>query len=561
MNQPSPAIVTQAAAGRLPRLGLLLLCLLYVVPGFVGREPWMNADLAALGYMFELAQGRSGWLQPRLLDLPPDFDALLPYWLGAWAMRMAPDWLAPDLAARLPFVALLALTLAATWYGIYHLARTRAAQPVAFAFGGEAQPTDYARAMADAGLLALIACLGLMQLSHETTPSLAQLAFTSFTFYGLAALPYRLQNGALALAAGLVGLALSGAPAMGVLFAAGGAALHLLDAGEAAPGKSVAKGRAALLIVLLALVAAAVAAGFDTWHWRLGPLAGESRELGSLARLVVWFTWPAWPLALWTVWRWRRQLGRRHVALPLWFAAVSLATTVLAPNPARALLLALPALAALAAFALPTFKRSASAFIDWFTLLFFSGCALVIWVIWISMQTGVPAKPAANVAKLAQGFTPSFGLVAFVVALGATLAWVWLVRWRTSRSREAIWKSLVLPASGATLAWLLVMTLWLPVLDYARSYLPVMQAVRSHIDGPGCVEVARLNRVQIAAARFHGGLELRTAEAPGDCPWLLVGHEHQPGVLDLGPWEPVTVARRPSDADDLLVLYRRRPAP
>jgi hypothetical protein len=66
-----------------------------------------------------------------------------------------------DLAARLPFIALLVLTLVATWYGIYNLARTTRAQPVPFAFGGEASPTDYARAIADGGMLALIASLGL----------------------------------------------------------------------------------------------------------------------------------------------------------------------------------------------------------------------------------------------------------------------------------------------------------------------------------------------------------------------------------------------------------------
>jgi hypothetical protein len=66
----------------------------------------------------------------------------------------APSWLQPDLAARIPFVALLALTLTATWYAVYFLARSPQAQPVAFAFGGEANPRDYARAMADGGLLA-----------------------------------------------------------------------------------------------------------------------------------------------------------------------------------------------------------------------------------------------------------------------------------------------------------------------------------------------------------------------------------------------------------------------
>ena len=85
-------------------------------------------------------------------------------------------------------------------------------------------------------------------------------------------------------------------------------------------------------------------------------------------------------------------------------------------------LLLLPALAALAAFALPTFQRSVSALIDWFTLLFFSFCAIVIWVIWLSLQTGVPAKPASNVARLAPGFEPSFGWLPFV-AVPITAAW------------------------------------------------------------------------------------------------------------------------------------------
>jgi hypothetical protein len=560
VNKPTPAIVTQSAVHRLPRVALVLFCIAYVLPGFFGREPWKNADMMALGYMWELAQGNASWLDPKLLGQPPDFDALLPYWLGAWAMQLAPAWMAPDFAARLPSIALLALTLVSTWYAVYYLARTPQAQPVAFAFGGEAQPTDYARAMADGGLLALIACLGLMQLSHETTPSLAQLGFTALSFYGLAALPYRLVLPTLSLAVGLVGIALSGAPAMGVLFALGGALLHFKDAPDDAATENRGL-RGALLAALLAIAAGAIAAGFDTWHWRLEPVAGSSRNWRSLGRLLVWFTWPAWPLALWTVWRWRRQLLRRHVALPLWFALVSLVTTLLAPNPDRALLLGLPALATLAAFALPTLRRSVAALIDWFTLLFFSGCALFIWVIWISMHTGVPAKPAANVAKLTSGFRPDFGLFAFLVALAATIAWVWLVRWRTSRNRDAIWKSLVLPAGGAALAWLLAMTLWLPVLDHARSYSPVVQGLQRHLDGPGCVEAVGLSRPQIAALRFHGGLDLRNASVPHPCPWLVATQDVQsslPMVLEPRQWTLVATVRRPTDAKDNLLLYRRK---
>lgn len=561
MTQPTPAIVAQSAVRRLPRLALLLVCAAYVLSGFVGREPWKSADITTLGYMLEMAQGRSGWLAPEMLGQPPEFEALLPYWMGAWAMKLAPAWVAVDFAARIPFIALLVLGLLATWHGVYYLARTPGAQPVPFAFGGEARPTDYARAIADGGLLALIACLGLMQLSHETTPALAQLGFTALTFYGLAALPYRLGAPALALVAGLVGLGLSGAPAMASLFAAGGALLHFSDApdDEAAAPRG---GRARVALVVVAtLGAAAIAATLDMWEWRLTPLPTSEPQWQSLGKLLLWFTWPAWPLALWTVWRWRRQLGRRHVAIPLWFAGVSVLTAVLSSTPDRALLLSLPALAALAAFALPTFERSVSALIDWFTLLFFSGCALVIWVIWISLQTGVPAQPAANVARLAPGFLPSFSLLPFLVALAATVAWVALVRWRTARNRHALWKSMVLPAGGTSLAWLLVMTLWLPVLDYARSYAAVVQRLTARMDAPGCVEVFGLTRAQLTALRFHGRLDLRVAQAPGACPWLVATEDLQatvPMAFDQRRWSLVAKIPRPTDARDNLVLYKKK---
>ncbi|HSI55755.1 MAG: hypothetical protein ACAH21_11480 [Ramlibacter sp.] len=564
MNQPTPAIVAQDAVRRLPRVALLLFCLAYVVPGFVGREPWKNADITAFGYMYEMARGVGSWFAPTLLGQPPEFDALLPYWLGAWAIQAAPSWLPADLAARLPFVALLVLTLVATWYGVYSLARSPQAQPVPFAFGGEASPPDYARAMADGGLLALIATLGLAQLSHETTPALAQVAFTALSFFGIAALPRRPQIAAVCVFLGLMGLALSGAPSMAALFGVGGLALSLFDRDAGSSDQPPAARWKGVAILAVALVATLLlATGLGLWQWRMAP-DGLARNWRPLGRLLLWFTWPAWPLALWTLWRWRRQLGSRHVALPLWFVAVSVVTTLATPSTDRSLLLALPALATLAAFALPTFSRSVSALIDWFTLLFFSGCAVVIWVIWVSLQTGVPAKPAANVVKLAPGFEPSFSAVAFLAALAATVAWAWLVRWRTGRHRAVIWKSLVLPAGGAALCWLLLMTLWLPVLDFARSYTPVVRGVARLVDKPGCVEVFGLSRAQVVAFRYHAQMDLRPAAPHAACPWLLATADLQaamPLALDMQGWQLVASIRRPSDARDNVLLYRRAPRP
>jgi hypothetical protein len=536
-------------------MALLLFCVAYVLPGFIGREPWKNADIAAFGYMSELASGLTSWLSPRLLGQPPEFDGLLPYWLGAWAMQAAPAWVAPDFAARVPFMLLLTLALLSTWYGVYFLARSPQAQPLAFAFGGEAEPADYARAMADGGLLALIASLGLAQLSHETTPALAQVSFAALTMFGIAALPYRNLIAGVAVLLGLVGLSLSGAPWMALLFGIGGVATSLLDRSSDDEARE-RRLRSASLVAAATLAAAGLAWGLDLWRWRVA----VHQDWTGVAKFLVWFAWPAWPLALWTLWRWRRQLTSRHVALPLWFLLVALVAALLTLTADRALLLGLPALATLAAFALPTLKRSVAALIDWFTLLFFSGCALTIWVVWLAMQTGVPPRPAANVARLAPGFTPSFSLVAVIAALAATLAWAWLVKWRAGRHRAVIWKSLVLPAGGAALCWLLLMTLWMPVLDYARSYAPLVRNVARLIDTPGCVEVHGLSQAQLSALRYHGGMTLKPASRPATCPWLLVDADAQHSAslaVDLRQWRVVSLIARPSDSNDNVLLYRR----
>ena len=569
MIRPTPAIVAQSAVRRLPRLALILLCMAYVLPGYFGREPWKNADITAFGYMLELSGTPVGsaWLAPSIMHLEPEVDALLPYWLGAWAIKLAPAWLAPDFAARLPFGLMLVAVLVATWYGIYHLARSAGAQPVAFAFGGEAEPADYARAMADGGLLGLIGCLGLAQFSHETTPGLAQLCFTALTFYGLSALNRALALPLVAVGVGLVGLTLSGGPAVAALLGAGGALYGLIDRDDAQPGDDQRRWRVAGLLLATAL-AATLATALGLWQWRLSPPGAGWREWRGLGRLFLWFTWPLWPLLLWTLWRWRHQLRdlprNRHLALPLLFLLVAVGTTLLTPASDRSLLLALPALATLAAFALPTLDRSVTALIDWFTLLFFTGCALIIWVIWISMQTGFPRQPAANVAKLAPGFEPSLQVLALAVALAGTIGWIWLVRWRVGRHRSAIWKSMVLPAGGATLCWLLLMTLWLPVLDYARSYAPMVQRILVLTDRPACVQVHGLGRGPIAALRFHGQLDTRPATRRADCPWLLVDAADAPTLpeaVDLSQWTYQARVRRPTDRTETILLYRRNGAP
>ncbi|MEY8689311.1 MAG: hypothetical protein AB9M53_05465 [Leptothrix sp. (in: b-proteobacteria)] len=549
LNPPNPALVSQRAVQPLPRLALLILCAAYVLPGVFGRDPWKNADITAVGFMTSLARGEADWLHPTLIGIGSDGSAL-PYWIGAVFMRLADGLIDPYLAVRLPFALMLALTLALVWHATRELARTDAAQPLAFAFGGEARPLDYARALADGSVLAMVSVLGLLQLGHETTPELVQLLGAALFLDALACGPTHPRWSRIAFVLALPGLAISGAAttAIGLALAGGWICWR---------SQSTEQRRQLPWLIGSTLLAAALAALVDAWLWRIAPAWNPV----SVIRLLSWFIWPVWPLAAWTLWQWRRQMFRRHVAIPLATGAVALLSSIAMGGSDRALMLALPGLAVLAAFALPTLQRGMSAAIDWFAVFFFSCSALAIWVIYAAMHTRIPPKIAANISRLAPGFEPHFQWQALALAALASLAWIGLVRWRTNRQQHALWKGLVLSAGGVALNWLLLMTLWLPVLDYARSYRPLVQLIHQQIPADACVATEALSSSQLAALLVHGPWPIERIADQGSCGWLLVGHRGRLPSQHVPPprsgWAWVETIQRPTELTEFVFVFRR----
>jgi hypothetical protein len=172
----------------------------------------------------------------------------------------------------------------------------------------------------------------------------------------------------------------------------------------------------------------------------------------------------------------------------------------------------------------------------------------------------VPAKPAANVAKLAPGFVASLSWPALAVALMGTLAWGALVRWRTGRHREAVWTSLVLPAGGVAACWLLLMTLGLPLLDYARSNRPWADRLAQHVPRSSCLWAPEASAVTVAALEHFG-------------PWTVTARSQDPGVscryqlrvarggarpqaIGTG-WREHAVIRRPTARDETTLIFVR----
>ena len=567
MSSTSPAIVSQDGVRRLARSVLMLVCAVYVLAGFVGRDAWRNDDVVAVAHMGEIAYGHSSWLEPTLAGMPTEYPGLLPYWLGAASLKLLAPAVSPDMAVRIPFMAMLVLALACTWYGTYYLARTRAAQPVPFAFGGEAQPKDYARALADGGLLALIACLGLAKLGHEATPAVAQLACAALLFLGYCIRPYRQAQGTLAASLGALGLTLCGAPELAILLGVGGALVEWRQArattNDDAPQRD---NRGLLLILACTALSGFMAHALGLWQSLGYPFSLAEVEWNGYVQMLVWFMWPAWPISAWALWRWRRHLGdwssNRHLAWPL-FCVVSMCLASLRfDNADTTLLLALPPLAALAAFSLVTMNRQVSALMDWFAVLFFSVSGIIIWVVWVAMHTGVPAAPAANVARLLPAYVPRIVWWELVLALVVSGAWAALVHWRGGRHRTAIWKTLVLPAGGATLCWLLLATLWMPLLDFAQSYKSLAVQVRASIPEGQCAQTMGLDRHEIAALRWYGQVKLASPWQLESCPWLLVqavGEDNKSETpVDMTQWRLLSVVSHFVVYRDSVLIYQLR---
>jgi hypothetical protein len=576
----------------MPKWLFICLCLAYVIPGYVGRDAWKSADIASFGVMQALALGQSDWWTPTVLDMPASTVAWLPYWLGALCMAALPD--APELGSRLPYASALLLTLYFTWKSAHQLASLRAAQPVAFAFGGQAEPTAYARALADAGLLAILACLGLAQISHETSPHVFQTAAMAALLYTSAQIadPARRSTSvALGGWAGLGVLALSGQPmlaaAVACLQAAQYIGIHRRHAavGAAMDAKNLANRSTALLgtgtrspthgtwSVHASLWAGSMVFGLGYCLLALthGPIwelqiAKTASEWWSLLKLLTWFTWPLWPLACWTLWRWRQHVHQPHLLLPLALVAATLLNSVTQAESNRLLMLSLPALSALAALSMPTLGRSVGALIDWFSVLFFSACAIVIWVVWIAMHTGVPATPAANVAKLAPDFSPTFSLPTLVIAAVATIAWCLGIAWRIGRHPPYLWKSLLLPAGGSVLCWLLLMTLWLPLLDHGRSYRTLAERLGTHLGSGQCAYAPDLSLAQSIGLMHYGGMDLERDQAKRHCAYLILQDPSERAVQGLQDTTWLLKARfnRLNERQEALLLFaeiKNRPEP
>jgi hypothetical protein len=557
VSPSSPAIVSAASAQRLPRWVLLLLGLLYIAPGLLGREAWKPIDGTSVGIMLDLAQGHADWWAPSLLGQAVGEAAWLPYWLGAWAIQALPG-LDPVTASRLPLAAALALTLVGTWNTAFSLALQRTAQPVAFAFGGHAEPVAYARAVADTALLALLACLGLAVMGHEASPHPYAMAASAWLLHAGAQAQRQARldwRWGLRWLLPTLALMASGAPGTAVALAAWAAR----PASGAALRQAQSPTREWTRWALQSLLVLGLYLGLDWPHDTGQPPLGAVSHLWNALKATAWQAWPAWPLALLGLWAWRRHLRTPHIAVPLGAALLLWLSALAHATPARQMLPLLTALAPLAGLAVPTIRRNALALVDWLALLMFSLCGLVIWVYGLAMATGWPAAAARAVERLLPALDTSPTPLAWALACVVTGLWLWAIRWRTRAHRVALWKGLVLSATGTTWCWALLMSIWLPPLNHGMGFDRLAQRIQSIAAAERCAYSVGLPPA-LNAALLRAGLRPEIeARGATTCDALITTPDSDLSATDAAAWQPVASLWQVDQRADPVLIYRRRP--
>lgn len=505
------------ATAKLPRLILLGLLLAYIVAGLFIRDPWKTDDAVGLATMITaIREGGITWLLPQVGLLAHAEEGPLITWVGAICIWLFGPFIGDITAGRLPNLLWFAITTTSVWYGTYLLGRRAEAQPLALPFGGEPEPRDYGRMLADAALLLLLATVGILQRTHETTVVPAIMAWQALAFYSLARSVDRPFTGCttlgIALAASFLTRGWVGAIPIMV-----GALLAFYPRGQLWRCRRWLPWAALVTLVLILAWWIPASQGSEYWIrnwkiWNLSSFAAPNwHDMGRTLRDLPWYLWPTWPLALLAIWRWRSWIYAPHIWLPL--ALLVCSALVLfgleEATDSEYVLLAVPC-AVLAAFSLPTLRRGVVNTLDWFAVMCFSLTAATVWLGWVALHFHWPAQISRNIARQTTGYEPVISWVAFALALVFTLAWIALVVWRLRVKPQALWRGTVLSAGGLTVTWILLVLLWQPAVDYARSYRTVSgqlaQALEQNVRPGECVRGLSLGSGQRASFLIFNNL-------------------------------------------------------
>jgi 4-amino-4-deoxy-L-arabinose transferase-like glycosyltransferase len=296
------------------------------------------------------------------------------------------------------------------------------------------------------------------------------------------------------------------------------------------------------------------------WHSNLGNWLEYSREANTSSfvfyfKMLPWFAWPALPIALWAIWDSRKKvLQQRESQLLLVSFVVMLASLSLVPYSEE--IFALPMLlpiSLLATMALPRVRRGAANALDRFGIITFGIIAILLWWGWEGLIVGNNTRISRWLRAYQSEFVPTFDLLSFCIALAVTFIWIVFV-WRVGRS---IRRSVINWAAGVTLLWVLLMTLWLPWLDFNKSYRTMVTSLAAALpEKHGCLASRYLGDGQKAMLEYFGNI-LTIPGGEFNCDLLLTQGNLSRSDQQQGDWKTLWTGGRRGQTSDRYYLYQR----
>jgi 4-amino-4-deoxy-L-arabinose transferase-like glycosyltransferase len=530
----------------LPPDGWVLAALLfiYIFTGLIGHDPWKHDDAISIGIAHDIVKN-GNWLILQLAGRAYP-DAPLYYWFAAGAGKLF-SWLMPfhDAARMIS--------------GVFTL--------LALEFILLAARELHGRPNAAAAPLILAGSIGFLFHAHEAQPMLLALTAHTAAYWAFALLPRQPRRaiGVFAAAFATCFLANGLLPVITLLPAV---AITLWQAENRrrrlawfVAGIGAAAIPCGAWMLAIHLTSPDYLASFFQAEWSvLTRPPNPAVNFLRYANLLLWYAWPALPLAGWSLWSKRHLLGVRAIALPaLSFIAVLLLLALLSSLRSATALLLLPPLVLLAAAGSGTLRRGAANAFDWFGMVTFTFFAAIAWIAWSALVFGWPERLARQAVRLEPGFTGMFSAPAFLFALACTGIWCWMI----VTSPRSPMRGITHWMAGLTLFWLLLASLLMPWIDYGKTFRGVSASLQQALPAKtDCVAEASLPLSFLAALDYFEGIHVipRKSERAAACSWLLLqGARHHPDDLASAGWRPAWQGNRPSDrsASDKFYLYRR----
>jgi len=519
--------IEERASGPRPWL-VILFCVIYAFAGLTGHDPWKTDDALHLG----IAHGfftTNDWRIPALAGEPVPEAEPLYHWVAASTAGLTQSVLPFHDGARLASALFIVAFL--------------------LAIGGASRRLYGVEAGWGAPLLA-IGTLGLLVPLHEAQPASAILACSAIVYWGVAMLGKQPLAGAIVAGCGIA-----------TAFLAGGLGASLPLIALLLLPLSQGRWASVLVAMIVGTMVAAIwplalfyqAPDFLNAWWASEKLTLAGHDGFSLIHLqwLSWFGWPVLYIALWTLWSDRRQFLTPALTLPLLGLVLALTWFLFHEARLPAMLPLVTPMILLATSGSARLRRGAANAWDWFGMMTVSIVAAFIWLGTTAIYLGWPAKLARNIARLAPGFAGQLWLPTIFVALAATLLWLAMLL----NLPRSPWRVATRWGAGVTVVWTLLVVLWLPWIDYGKTYRPVVASLRRALpEDSGCIGRSNLGLGQRAVLDYFAGI--RTRSNAERCRWLI-GQFSSPDATDPVGWNRVWESRRPGDRTEIWRLYRK----